>query len=197
MDAAFGLYQSGSTEVGLRAIAASIGAAPMSLYAHIATKEELLDAIADRVLADFDAVADRETEDWVEDVTARALRHLAVLRAHPWAVPVLLARPHPGPAAARSGEAYLRLLGRSLEAATAAIAFTALLALIYGTAAFLTAESRATPAQTRGQVVARIPGGPELEHTNRASAELAEYGSEVHFRRAVRALLTGFRDPSA
>ena len=55
IDAAFALYETGAAEVTLRQVAARIGASPMSLYAHIETKEDLLDAVADRVLAELDA----------------------------------------------------------------------------------------------------------------------------------------------
>lgn len=191
--AAFELYEAGSADVGLRAVAARIGAAPMSLYAQIATKEDLLDAVADRALAELDTTGSDETGDWLDDLTSRALRHLDLLLAHPWAVPILLARPHSGPAAARSGETYLRLLRRELDAPSSAVAFTALLALIYGTAAFLTAEGSGTPALSRDQVAVRIRDTPHLEHTAHLAAELADYGSPRHCRRAIRALLTGFR----
>ena len=187
--AAFTLFEEGATDVSLRSVAARIGASPMSLYAHIATKADLLDAVADRVLAELPG-PDTGTRDWIEAGVDRATAHLAVLTAHPWAVPVLLARPNPGPAAAIAGEHYLQALARGLDPETAAVAFTAILAVVYGTAAF-TAAGRSSHPQERDEVVERIRSVEGLPHTAAAAETLADYGSEAQFRRSVRALLTG------
>ena len=195
--AAFAMFEEGATDVSLRAVAARIGASPMGLYAHIATKGDLLDGVAERVLAELPA--DAGGSDWITAAVEQASTHLAVLRAHPWAVPILLARPNPGPAAAVAGEGYLRVLGRGLAPDTAGVAFTAILALVYGTAAFVTAPGREPDAQERAEVVdgiRRTEGLEGLEHTSAAASTLAEYGSESQFRRSVRALLVGFASPA-
>ena len=190
VSAAFALFEEGAADVSLRSVAARIGASPMSLYAHIATKADLLDAVADRVVAELPG-PDDGTRDWIDAGVDRAVAHLAVLTAHPWAVPVLLARPNPGPAAAIAGEHYLRTFARGLDPDAAAVAFTATLAVVYGTAAFTTAAGRAPDAQGRDEVVERIRGVEGLPHTAAAAETLAEYASEAQFRRSVRALLTG------
>ncbi|WP_187432726.1 TetR/AcrR family transcriptional regulator [Agromyces mariniharenae] len=190
VDAAFELFEEGATDVSLRSVAARIGASPMGLYAHIATKADLLDAVADRVLAELPG-PDDGTGDWIDAGVDRAAAHLAVLTAHAWAVPVLLARPNPGPAAAMAGEHYLRTFARGLDPHTAAVAFTATLAVVYGTAAFTTAAGHSPDAQERDEVVGRIRDVEGLPHTAAAAETLADYGSEEQFRRSVRALLTG------
>jgi len=190
VSAAFDLYQEGATDVSLRSVAARIGASPMGLYAHIATKADLLDAVADRVLAELPG-PDDGPGDWIDAGVDRAAAHLAVLTAHPWAVPVLLARPNPGPAAAMAGEHYLRTFARGLDPHTAAVAFTATLAVVYGTAAFTTAAGHSPDAQERDEVVGRIRDVEGLPHIAAAAETLADYGSEEQFRRSVRALLTG------
>ncbi|HEU0182205.1 MAG TPA: helix-turn-helix domain-containing protein [Agromyces mariniharenae] len=188
--AAFELFEEGAADVSLRSVATRIGASPMGLYAHIATKADLLDAVADRVLDELPG-PDDGTRDWIDAGVDRAAAHLAVLTAHPWAVPVLLARPNPGPAAAIAGEHYLRTFARGLDPDAAAVAFTATLAVVYGTAAFTTAAGRSADAQERDAVVERIRGVEGLPHTAAATGTLADYGSEAQFRRSVRALLTG------
>lgn len=188
--AAFAMFEEGASDVSLRAVAARIGSSPMGLYAHIATKGDLLDALADRVLSELpDAAA---SGSWLESVVDLGVAHLGVLRRHPWAVPILLARPNPGPMAARIGESYLGLLGRGMDPAAAATAFLSLLALVYGTAAFATAPERLPDAQSRDEVVERIRrSAAGLDRTAAAADVLAEYGSEAHFRRSAHALVTG------
>lgn len=189
--AAFAMFEEGASDISLRTVAARIGASPMGLYAHIATKGDLLDAVADRVLAELpDAAA--ASGGWLDTIADRAVAHLEVLMRHPWAVPILLARPNPGPMAARVGESYLRLLGRGMDPAAAAIAFLSLLALVYGTAAFTSAPQRSLDAQARDDVVERIRhAAGELDHTARVADVLAEYGAEAQVRRSVRALVAG------
>lgn len=191
--AGFELFESGDSELSLRRLAARIGAAPMSLYAHFGSKEELLDAIADRVLGELNATDPATVaSNWLDAATERALRHLDVLQRHPWAVPLLLSRPYPGEEAASAGETYLRLLAGGIPEPELAAAFTALLAQLYGAAAFLTMPATTPHAQSRGEVTDRIRRETSFEQTAAVSESLAAYGSPAHLRRAVRALLAGF-----
>ena len=53
LDAAEAIAAQGFTALTVRAVAARLGAAPMALYNHFATKEQLVDALLDRVLGRF------------------------------------------------------------------------------------------------------------------------------------------------
>jgi AcrR family transcriptional regulator len=79
----------------IRALAAELGARPMSLYHYVAGKEALLDAMVDRV---FDEIALPPADlDWRAAVRQRCVAAREVLVRHPWAVPLLESRTSPGP----------------------------------------------------------------------------------------------------
>lgn len=81
--------------VSMRKVADELGAAPMSLYTHVADKDDLLAGAVDRVVAQVDLPT--HTDDWRAAATmlARSLRD--VLATHPW-VCDLWGRAWPGPA---------------------------------------------------------------------------------------------------
>src|SRR5919204_5337962 len=76
--------EEGFGALSMRAVAARLGAVPMALYNHFATKEQLVDALLDRVLGRFEPAP--PTEDWGEDLRRFARAHRRLLVAHPWAV---------------------------------------------------------------------------------------------------------------
>ena len=71
----------GLDAVSMRRVAREVGVEAMSLYNHVRDKDDLLQGICDRVMADFDFPA--ETDDWEELVRAGARSWRNVLRAHP------------------------------------------------------------------------------------------------------------------
>ena len=186
------LEEGGIAAFTMRAVADRLGAAPMALYNHVGSKEELLDGVLDEVLAELQ-LRDDPTRNWAAVMTEYAQRHLALLRRHPWAVSALMSRPDPGPAATAIGEVYLATALRGgLDPGRAVIAFTGLLALVYGAAGFLTAPARGE-TQSREEVEAQIRGAAEAENpvTRQAADELADYGSDAQLAIAFRALLDG------
>jgi AcrR family transcriptional regulator len=56
----------------------------MALYRYFATKEELINALLDRVLGRF--VPDPPSDDWIEHLRRFARAHRQLLDAHPWAL---------------------------------------------------------------------------------------------------------------
>jgi len=73
----------GFAALTLRAVAARLGAAPMALYRYFATKDDLVNALLDRVLGRFEAPA--PSADWVADFRRFAHAHRLVLVHHPGA----------------------------------------------------------------------------------------------------------------
>lgn len=134
LDAAEAVASEGGT-VGMRAVAARVGAVPMALYNHFATKEQLVDALLDRVLARFEP--EPETGEWLEDLRRFARTHRSLLVRHPWAVAPLFSRPNPGPAAVRIGEIAFAILQRGgLSERDAVAVFSGVIALNYGWSSF-------------------------------------------------------------
>ena len=193
MRAALAICESdGADALTIRAVATAMDAAPMSLYNHVATKEELLDAVLDAVMGRL-RVATDTSKPWQDELADFALALAEHLDTHRWAVLPLMARPDPGERTTAVGEvAIAAALRGGLDASAAVTAFAALLSLVYGRAAFLAAAER-PGAQPAADVEARISAADASDYPATASlaAELARYASPVHLERAVRALIDG------
>jgi AcrR family transcriptional regulator len=97
--AAVGLADAdGFNSCSMRNIADDLGAAPMALYRHVTSKEDLLDGMVDVVFSEMYPPA--IGGDWRAELRERGISARAVLRRHPWAVGLMETRMHPGPASA-------------------------------------------------------------------------------------------------
>lgn len=108
----------GVESLSMRRLAQELNVEAMSLYNHVANKEELLDGIVDRVAGEFAVPAD--LENWQTAMRSRAKRTHAVLLQHPWAALLLLSRVCVGPrmlAYANATLGCLREAGFSFELA--------------------------------------------------------------------------------
>jgi AcrR family transcriptional regulator len=88
----------GLEAVSVRRLATELGVRGPSLYNHFGTKAEILDAVADAVVAQVDVSA-FATHDWRDALRLWAHSYHAVLCAHPNIVPVLAHGPGRRPAA--------------------------------------------------------------------------------------------------
>jgi AcrR family transcriptional regulator len=84
----------GLEAVSLRGIARRLGVTPMALYRYVESKDDLLDAMADRLYADV--IASNADGEWWDMLAELARSTRSVLLAHPWATP-LFGRPLAGP----------------------------------------------------------------------------------------------------
>jgi AcrR family transcriptional regulator len=94
----------GLDAVSVRRLAAELGVQGPSLYNHFGTKAEILDAVADAVIARVDVSAFGEYE-WDEALRRWAHSYHAELSAHPNIVPVLAHGPGTRPAALAMADA--------------------------------------------------------------------------------------------
>ena len=78
----------------IRSLATELGVKPMSVYHHVANKDEILDGIVDIVFSEIEMP--KVGGDWRSEVTLRAHSARRVLRLHPWATPLLESRTSPG-----------------------------------------------------------------------------------------------------
>jgi AcrR family transcriptional regulator len=103
----------------------------MSLYNHVANKEDILDGIVDLVFSEIDLPSDQA--DWKTAMRQRAMSaHDALLR-HPWAASLMQSRSKPGPATLRHHNAVigaLRAAGFTVD--MTAHAFSVIDGYIYG-----------------------------------------------------------------
>ena len=94
----------GLEAVSVRRLAAELGVRGPSLYNHFATKAEIIDAVADAVVAQVDVSA-FATRDWRTALRLWAHSYHEVLSAHPNIVPVLAHGPGRRPAALAMADA--------------------------------------------------------------------------------------------
>jgi AcrR family transcriptional regulator len=141
----------GLEAVSLRRIARRLGVTPMALYRYVGSKDDLLDAMADRLYGEV--IASSLDGDWWESLAELARSTRRVLLAHPWARP-LFARPLAGPHS-RALEEQLRQSLRS--------------------AGFTSAEARELHDQLSNMVFALV--APEL--TGRRNRAAFERGLEL------------------
>lgn len=97
--------------LSLRKVAAELGAGVNSLYWYVNSKEELLDLVADAVLAQL-RLPDRRG-DWRTDCRVAMSELRTLLLRHPHAVAIVVTRPPTGPAALRSSEWILQALSEA------------------------------------------------------------------------------------
>ena len=112
VDAALQIADEGGVEaVSIRRLASVLDVTPMAIYRHVRDKGQLLDLMADRLLAQLDLPPVDEST-WQEALRRVGASLLAVVEAHP-AAPLLLARPFESLAALRVSERMLAILDRA------------------------------------------------------------------------------------
>ena len=108
----------GLAALSMRKLAQRLGVEAMSLYNHVAHKEDLLDGMVEEVVGEMDVP--RVGAPWKDEMRRRALSAHAVLRRHPWASLLIVSRLNVGPTMLRYIDATLGCLveaGFSLELA--------------------------------------------------------------------------------
>jgi AcrR family transcriptional regulator len=92
LEAALALADAGGVEsLSMRRVAAKLGVEPMSLYAHVAGKDDLVDGLVDIVVAEIEATAPGSA-DWRTAMRTRALSLRDALERHRWAVGLVARR---------------------------------------------------------------------------------------------------------
>lgn len=121
----------GLTGVSMRRVGRELGVEAMSLYHHIANKDELLDALVDWVFAQIELPTPEDS--WRAGMVRRAASARAVLTAHPWALGLIESRANPGPALLTHHDAVIGCLRRGgFSVMLASHAFSAIDAYVYG-----------------------------------------------------------------
>jgi AcrR family transcriptional regulator len=115
--------EDGLEAVSIRRVAAELEARPMSLYTHIASKEDLVALMANEAVAHV-VVPEPLPADWREALTAIGRRTRDAFRAHPWVLKALAGQRNFGPNAtahAAQSEAAVAGLGLSRKDAAAVL----------------------------------------------------------------------------
>ncbi len=121
----------GLAALSMRKLGQRVGVEAMSLYNHVANKDELLDGLLDLVIAEIALPA--PGEPWREGMYRRVHSAREMFLRHPWALQLMETRKNPGPAHLRYYDAVigcLRESGFSLE--LTAHAFAVLDSYLFG-----------------------------------------------------------------
>lgn len=131
VDAAVSLAdRDGLAGLSMRQVAGALRCEVMSLYNHVANKDDLLEGMLDRVYAEIEDPQDGEP--WRPAVRRLTVAAHEALERHPWATE-LVAKQLPGPARRRHMEHLLRLLaGAGLPDDVADLGFHALIVHVQG-----------------------------------------------------------------
>jgi AcrR family transcriptional regulator len=100
--------EGGLESVSMRRLGQALRVEAMSLYKHVANKDDILDGIADLVTGDFE-VPSRDV-DWKTAVRRSAVSAHEVLLRHPWASGLIESRQNAGPARLRYLDALIGVL---------------------------------------------------------------------------------------
>jgi AcrR family transcriptional regulator len=191
LDAAERVAAAGFDALTIRAVAAELQAAPMALYRYFATKDDLVDALLNRVLGRFEP--ELATDDWLADLGSLADQHRRMLMEHPWAIVPLFTHPTPGLNSVRVGEVMLGALFRGgITGEAAVVTFSAILGLNYGWTAFTAARRDARSDRALRDILAALPSN-EFPLTVGVADSMAGYGSDEHYDGALHQLLAGIR----
>jgi AcrR family transcriptional regulator len=115
----------------MRRLAEEMGVAPMALYRHVASKDDLIDGMVDIVFGEIDLPA--SGGDWRTAMRQRAISVHDALSRHRWAIGLMESRANPGPANLRHHDAVIgSLSGAGFDMEQVAHAYSALDAYIYG-----------------------------------------------------------------
>jgi len=123
--------QNGIASLSMRKLGEALGVEAMSLYNHVANKDQLLDGMVDLVFSEIELPSGADV--WTTAMRKRARSARQSLAHHPWAIALMSTRTSPGPATLRHHDAVigsLRTAGFSIG--LTAHAFSALDSYIYG-----------------------------------------------------------------
>ncbi len=98
----------GLDALSMRKLATTLKVEAMSLYNHVANKDELLDGMVDIVIGEI--ACPTNGGDWKAALRARAASALSVMMAHPWAPMLIVSRIVVGPNMLRYIDATLAIL---------------------------------------------------------------------------------------
>lgn len=190
--AAVALADEGGIEaLTMRKLGHYVGVEAMSLYNHVANKDDILDGIVDLVLSDIH-VPPAGTH-WKAAMRERSLSAYQILLAHPWAAQLIMSRFNLGLGMTRYLDATLgRLREGGFSIAGALDAWHTLDSHLYG----FTLQQLNLPfdAQEAPQVSAGVLGGiaaHEYPHVVEVITEIMRSGREESFEFGLDLILDG------
>lgn len=182
--------RSGLDALTMRRLGAELGVEAMSLYKHVANKDEILDGMVDLVVGEITMPS--TDIDWRDSMRTRARSARTVLTRHSWAIGLLEARSSRGPAALRYLDTMLGVLrSAGFSVADAAHAFWLLDSYVYGHVVqetSMTAGSVDDAATSNGSNADSPTSHPNLAELE-AHAATSEFSFDGEFEFGLDAIL--------
>jgi AcrR family transcriptional regulator len=179
---------SGISSLSMRKLGEALGVEAMSLYNHVANKDELLDGMVDLVFSEIELPD--VGADWRTAMRERAESARQALGRHPWAINLMSTRTSPGPATLRHHDAVIgNLRAGGFLITMTAHAFSLLDSYIYGfalqEATLPIGETEEETAEVAKMMMAQMPRG-EYPHLTEFTVEHVlqsgyDYGEEFAF----------------
>lgn len=177
-----------------RTLGKQLGCEAMAIYNHVSSKDELLDAVADRLMSKVEAPL---TGDWIERARGLALSYRSLARIHPNAFPLLATRRTSMPSSFKFYDTVFKAaMDEGLDAFSVARNFRALANFCTGTGLYEINNtaffaSRGMDPKVLGELAAAYPSltAATMYFTPAYFDALFEFGLE--------ALLTAFRKDAA
>jgi AcrR family transcriptional regulator len=179
--------QSGIESLTMRRLGQQLGVEAMSLYNHVANKDEILDGMVDLVFGEVELPS--TSDDWKAAMRDRAASARDALRRHPWAIGRMESRATPGPATLRHHDAVigaLRTAGFTIE--LAAHAYSAIDSYLYGFAMQELNLPFNTPEETAAMAMSFLDHFPAEDYPHLAELTTEhvlqpgyDYGDEFEF----------------
>ena len=192
----------GVDAVSMRRVAAALGSGTMSLYRHVASREQLLDLMIDSAYSGIELPA-RPSGAWRHDLALLAHAQRRMMRAHPWAALLVGSRPPVLAGFLRPLEfALAALTGAGLEITDAAGAAATLNAFITGFTLYEHAEEEArrrtglTKDDWRARnapLVKRILASSDYPAVSQFVERAQDLDPETAFETALRRILDGIQ----
>lgn len=186
----------------MRHLAKTLNTAPMALYRHVSSRDDLIDAMIDVVFSEI--ALPLGGAGWKQAMRDRALSLRDVLSRHRWAIGLMESRRHPGPANLRHHDAVIgKLRAAGFDVAMVAHAYSLLDGYIYGFALTKMNMPLETPADIEAMAQDMFEPFPANEYPNLTEfvtdhvlkpgydyAEEFEYGLDVILNGIEQALNT-------
>src|SRR4051794_10449291 len=186
----------GLHSLSMRKVAARVGVEAMSLYNHVANKEDIVDGLVDIVFGEIE-VPSPGTLDWRTAMRRRAISVRAALNRHRWAVGLMEGRMNPGQANIANHNAVMGCLREGGFGFRDAVhAYSVMDAYIYGFALqekglpFDAPEETAQVMRRQSESVPSMNDYPYLVETA-IELEKAGYDYDVEFLFGLDLILDG------
>jgi DNA-binding transcriptional regulator YhcF (GntR family) len=193
----------GPATLSMRRIAADLGIPTMTLYQHVASKDDLVTLMIDRAFGEEPLPA-QPPPDWREALEIAARLEWAVFRRHPWLAPAMsLTRPQLVPSALRYTEWVLAALdGLGLHPGRAFNIHIMVFSYVRGMAVNLESEAQAEAESgltadewmdAHAGTLTSLAAGGDFPHFRRITGLDFDLDLDALFELGLRCLLDGLR----